>query len=338
MTPPATGTDQISADIAFDRVRALVNRLFAIVFLALAIVAIAGIGLRYAEVSREGRQSAANLAEVLSEYLVVRLGAIDGLLSKIVASSRRIGGPEGPPREWTSVLRSAMTGIPGVSAVVILDADGNVAHATIPQMAGLSWGDRPIFRQLATGHPNQLAIDLPFTMIAGDQVLVPIGRALTGSNGEFVGAAIATLVPSQLQDFYRKFDLGRDGIAWLLLSSGEVLLRQSSADTDGTASRGPPQFLSGRQISEDGFVAGPVEPGGSSYLTAYRRSEIGGVIAAVSFAERSLLARLWYDAVIVATVIVLAGAALFLAARKINSAVLDLVETGASGDDLANPS
>jgi hypothetical protein len=335
MTPPAIGMDQISADAAFNRVTALVNRLFAIIFVGLVVFAIAGLGLRYSEVSSEGRRSTENLAEVLSEYLVIRMGAVDGMLSKIIAGSRRIGGPEGPDRDWTSILRGATTGVPGVSSIVILDADGNIAHATIPQIAGLSWADRPVFQRLATGHANQLAVDLPFEMMVGDQVLVPIGRALTDPRGEFIGTAIATLVPNQLEEFYQTFDLGRDGVAWVLLPGGEVLFRHGFGDD--TTSRTPPLFISGKQIAEDGFVSGPIEPGGSNYLTAYRQTGIGGVVTAVSLAERDLLVGLWYDAAGVAAFIVIAGIFLLFAARRINSAVLGAMETASAADNTAPP-
>jgi hypothetical protein len=328
MTPLANGMDQVSADVAFSRAKALVNRLFAIIFVTLIVIAVAGLWLRYSEVTRDGRRNAENLADVLSEYLVIRLGAIDGLLSRIVAASRRIGGPEGPGREWTSVLRSAAAGIPGVSSIVVLDADGNITQATIPQIAGLSWADRPVFRQLASGHANMLALDLPFAMIVGDQVLVPIGRALTDPRGEFIGAVVATLVPGQLEDFYETFDLGENGVAWVLLPSGEILFRQGSANAPATGS--PPAF-SGGEFVGDGFLSGPIEPGGSNYLTAYRETGIGGVVAAVSLAESSLLARLWFEALAAGVLIVAGGVFLFFSARRINTANLGAVEAALTG-------
>jgi hypothetical protein len=335
MTPPATGMDQISTDAAFNRVKALVNRLFAIVFVALLVAVAAGLWLRYSEVIRDGRRSAENLANVLSEYLVVRLGAIDGLLSRVVANSRKIGGPEGSDKEWMSALRSATTGVPGISSVVILDADGTVVHATIPQIGGLSWADRPIFKELAAGHANLLAVDLPMSMIAGDQVLVPLGRSLTDPRGDFVGAAVATLIPAQLQDFYRTFDLGRDGVTWVLLPTGQVLFRQGAAEDDNVPPRDPPQFLSEHPMSEDGFVAAPIESGGPSYLTAYRKAEIGNVVAVVSLSEHDLLAGFWYGVAAGAVFVVVSAFFLFFAARKINSAVLSAIETAEADDDRA---
>ena len=88
---PADGENHTPADVALANARAMVGRLLTIAFLALLAAAVAGLALRYAEVGRDGRRSAENLADVLSEYLGIRLAAIDGVLFRVVATSRRIG-------------------------------------------------------------------------------------------------------------------------------------------------------------------------------------------------------------------------------------------------------
>ena len=320
------GQTRTPADIALASTRTLVGRLLAAVFLALVVVAAAGLALRYAETGRDGRRGAENLADVLSEYLEIRLGAIDGVLFRVVAGSRRIGGPTASEREWATALRTAMSGVSGLSSVIITDADGVVAHSTLPQTVGVSWAERPIFRTLRDGHPNLLAVDAPVSVVTGNQNLIPFGRVLTDPRGKFDGTAIATLVPGQLQDFYRTFDLGQSGMAWALLPSGAVLFREGSAE-DLTDIASLPALAIGRAAPPDGFVRGPLAPGGRDYLTAYRRSGIADLVVAVSLPRNDLLSWWRYEALAVLAFLCGAAAILLYARRRIIASVTEAVET-----------
>jgi hypothetical protein len=323
---PANGENNTPADVALANARALVSRLLAVVFLAIVVVAVAGIAFRYAEVGRDGRRNAENLADVLSQYLEIRLGAIDGVLFRVVASSRRIGGPAASEREWATALRTAMSGVTGLSSIIITDADGVVAHSTLLQAVGVSWAERSIFGALRDGHANLLAVGPPLSVVAGNENLIPFGRVLTDPRGEFEGTAIATLVPGQLQDFYRAFDLGQSGVAWALLPSGAVLFRAGSA-ADLASAAALSALPTAAAAPSDWFVRGPLAPGGRDYLTAYRRSDIADLVVAVSLSQSDLLSRWRYEALAVLVLLCATGAFLFYARRRINAAMTGAVET-----------
>ena len=330
---PADGEDHTPADVALATARALVGRLLTIAFLALLVAAMAGLALRYAEVGRDGRRSAENLADVLSEYLGIRLAAIDGVLFRVVATSRRIGGPAASEREWSTALRTATSGVPGIGSIVITNADGMVTYSTVT-IVGESWAERPIFQKLRDGHPNLLIADAPFVVGAGNERLIPFGRALTDARGEFIGTAVATLVPGQLEDFYSAFDLGESGLAWVLLRSGVVLFRAgAAADLENTAEL--PALAADRTAPPEGFISGPLGPGGPDYLTAYRTSRIADLVAAVSLPKAQLLSRWRYEALAAAIFILAVGLFLFFARRLIDRAVTGAVE--AAGVDGKSP-
>ena len=326
MTSADAGASLTATDAALLRARRTVNRLLTFIFAGLLLIAIAVVSFRYVETVGEGRREVNNLADLLSEYLVIRLRGIDGALTRVAADNLRLGGPDGQEREWSSAMRAAIAGVPGLSSLVILDAEGVVRHATVQQIIGLSWEDRDVFQKLARGVPNLLFVDAPVTMVAGNQVLVPFGRALTNPRGNFVGAAIALLLPNQLRDFLATFDLGRSGIAWVLLPSGETLFRDGAADNlDGTDTVESPLFAVDGPATGDGFVRGPLSPNGADYLTAYRKTAIGDLIVAVSIADRSFLQRWWYEAIGILVFVTIVGVLLYFAARRINSVMLDIV-------------
>jgi hypothetical protein len=164
------------------------------------------------------------------------------------------------------------------------------------------------------------------SVVAGNENLIPFGRVLTDARGEFVGTAIATLVPGQLQDFYRAFDLGQSGMAWALLPSGMVLFREGTAD-DLSDVASLPAPAPGSTTPSDGFIRAPLAPGGSDYLTAYRRSDLANLVVAVSLSGSDLLSRWRYEALAALIFLVGAGAFLIYARRRINAAVTAAVET-----------
>jgi hypothetical protein len=326
MTPPDTHTNSEATDVAVKRTRRLVNRVLAGIFACLLIAAIAVVFLRYMESVGEARREVNGLADLLSEYLVIRLRGVDGALTRIGASNRRLGGPQGSDREWASAMRSAIAGVSGLSSLVVLDADGVVRHATVGQIRGLSWADSPVFQRLARGVPNLLVVGNPVTMVVGDQVLVPFGRALTDPRGAFVGAVVALLLPHQLRDFLNDFDLGQSGIAWVLLPTGDVLFRDGAIDATVVGSaEGPPLFAGEATRNDDGLLRGPLFADGAGYVTAYRRTAVGDLIIAVSIASGSILRNWQYEAISVLAFVTAAGALLLFAVWRINAAMLDVV-------------
>ena len=338
MTPPADDlASQGPVEAALLRARTFANRLMAAIFIVLMIMAIAFVSLRYSEAVREGRSKAENLADLLSEYVALRLHGVDGALFRIAADNLRLGGPEGSSREWATALRTITAGVPGLSSMVILDAQGTVRHATLQQILGVSWADRRIFQELAKGVPNRLVVDPPMAMVVGDLVLVPFGRALNDPHGKFIGAAIATLIPNQLRDFLGSFDLGRSGIAWVLLPSGEVLFSDGAVDGLGETAGVTPLFARDNPMTGDGFADGPVVPGGADYLTAFRNSDIANLLVAVSIADENVLSSWSYEAVFTLIVIVVAGVLLFFAARRVNAAALEIVAAVEADGSSDNP-
>jgi hypothetical protein len=338
MTPPDLPDDQTPTDDALCRAQRLVNRLFAAIVAVLVVVAALTLSLRYVDAVGEGRREAGNLADLLSEYLVIRLRGIDGALSRIAADNRLIGGPEGSEREWAAAMRSAIAGVPGLSSLVVLDKDGVVRQTTVQQIRGLSWADRRIFREPAKGVPNIVVVDLPITMVAGSQVLVPFARALTDPRGDFMGAIVALLLPHQLRDFLGTFDLGQSGLAWVLLPSGDVLFRDGAVDALGPATDGEaPSFAAEASLKGDGVVGGPLVPGGADYITAYRKSAIADLVVAVSITDTRFLSRWKYEAVFASIFVAVAAVLLFFAARRIKAAAFDVAAAGHLDAQLDKP-
>jgi hypothetical protein len=273
------------------------------------------------------------MTQVLAEYLSFRLAAVDGVLARMVATSRRLGGPSLSPREWGLAMRSATSGVPGLSSVAITDSEGTILHSTILQIKGVDWSTQPVFQKLKAGHPNLLTAAPPIDITGGDQILVPIGRQLTDPQGQFIGTVVATLVPSHLQQFDEAFDFGAAGVAWVMLPSGEVLFRQVSGDIAHDAvDTERPEFAAAGFAEPDGVVQSPLIEGGANYVTAYRHATSADLVVAVSLAEGDFLPNWRYEIGTGLAFVALCAALLLYGRRRILAAIAD-AEADAGGPE-----
>jgi hypothetical protein len=314
----------------FARARRSLNWLISAAMAVVILMTAGVLWLRYDGASRDAARNARNMTQVLAEYLGFRLAAVDGALARLVATSRKVGGPTESPREWGLAIRNSTSGVPGLSAVSITDAAGTILYSTILQIKGVDWSGQPVFQKLKTGHPNLLTAAPPIEITGGDQILVPLGRQLTDPQGRFIGTVIATLVPSHLKDFDEAFDFGGAGVAWVLLPTGDVLFKQGSGDVaHDEIDTARPQFAASGLRAAEGVVSSPLTEGGANYVTAYRGATNADLIVAVSLAESDYMPA-WRNEIAAALVFIAVCAALLLFARhRILRAIGDAEADGA---------
>src|SRR5678815_922158 len=131
-----------------------------------------------------------------------------------------------------------------------------------------SRADQLLTRQLSANGARGLAVDTPFRGRSG-QWLIPLGRRLPSPDGNFAGVVVATLEPGRLAAFYRAVDVGREGMIWLMHPAGYVLFRQPAlSSAAGEPARANP--LLGPPPGSSGTLRAAFEPGGTTYLNAYR--------------------------------------------------------------------
>jgi hypothetical protein len=308
----------------FARARRSLNGLISAVMAVVILLTAGALWLRYDSAGRDAARNARNMSQVLAEYLGFRLAAVDGVLARLVATSRRLGGPSLSPREWGIAIRNSTSGVPGLSAVSVTNSEGTILYSTILQIMGVDWSGQPVFQKLKNGHPNLLTAAPPIQITGGDQILIPLGRQLTDPEGKFIGTAIATLVPNHLQDFDEAFDFGGSGVAWVLLPTGEVLFRQISGEvTDNAVDAARPEFAAAGLSAPEGVVSSPLVEGGPSYVTGYRRATNADLVVAVSLAKDDFMPGWRYEIAAALAFMALSGALLLFARQRILRAIGD---------------
>src|SRR3954468_20282225 len=207
---------------------------------------------RRAEVVRVAEARAGNLASILAEYGRDTFSAGDAALRQLPLRSQQIGGPAAADADWMPSLVAGRTGLTGIGAIAVTDAQGIVRHSTQPAIVGQSRRDQFLFRRLSSDPTDALVLNTPFlTVTEPKQYVIPVGRRLTTRSGAFDGIITITFTPAALRTFFRtRAELGtfiralhvvaRDAVSVLHPDGFVLVLEPSTANPIGESSAANP--------------------------------------------------------------------------------------------------
>ena len=296
-----------------DQLRVRINLALLGVFLLFVLLWTGLLWYRFSETVEAGERRAENLALILSDHLRRTIDAVDAALVQLSLHGSRAGGATVSREAWTLVLEAAHAGLSGVGSLSVTDETGRIIASTIPQIVGESRRDTLVFEHLASNPQPGPVADAPFRSLRG-QMLIPLGRSLTGPDGRFAGTIVATLEPARLREFYRSVDVGPHGVITVLHPEGVVLFREpSNRDPIGEPAQSDPVYLAQRDKPGSGVLRAALTPGGPSYLSAYRTLGLPPLVVAVSLAEADVMVS-WQNVSLLAMGLTAAlGVALLLA-------------------------
>ena len=283
--PPEQGSSEL---------RSSVRKLFAAIFLGLAIFTTINLWWRHSDQVAEARRDAKNLTLILSDHLQRSIDAINVALAQLAKYGDR-EGVSAPIDVWGPQLEIAMQALSSVGSLSVLDHQGRIVHSTIPDIVGQSRAGHFLFQELARDPEKRLVADAPFLSPRSGKTLMPMGRRINGAHGEFAGAIVATLEPERLRSFYQSIHVGTSGAIWLFHPAGFIMFREP-ADTDGLTGRivsGHP-LLTAAAPEKNGTLHAPLDNSGKSYLSSYRTLGNPPLVVAVSVSDAQIL-RIWFQ-------------------------------------------
>ncbi len=266
----------------------------------LALFALVGLaGLRGADlferreqILRAGDQRAANLTLILDGYLRQTFAAADASLRQLTIAGHRIGGAHAPSTAWLPILRSAWAGLTAIGSLSVTDAEGIIRHSTLPEIIGESRRGNFVFQRLVSATADVLVADTPVqTRFApGRPIAIPLARRLTNKTGSFDGVVVATLIPDSLRGFFRKVDVGREGIVTVWHLDGVVLAREPSGSNPiGETASGYALFDRMLRSGDSDVFRGSSTLGAPISRHAYRKLSDLRIALSVSLSEHELL-------------------------------------------------
>ena len=274
------------------RSRALIIGFTAAILIAVVLIETAGLWWGYNRSVSGAEKRATDLAAVLAEFMRGSFALADTSLRQLAVHAARVGGASAEEYEWDPILEAARAAMPvGASgSISVTDVKGIVRHATLRSIVGQSRASQYIFRTLSTTAGDELVIDTPFLARDGRYIL-PIGRRLTSRSGAFDGVVVTILETDTFRQFFRKLDIGAEGVITVLHRDGVVVFREpSTADPIGQSAEGDPLLPFARGPAGQGLRNGRLAPGGPSFVTAFENVRGPSLLVAVSLKRSEVLA------------------------------------------------
>lgn len=216
---------------------------------------------------------ARSLNRAFEEYTERALSQLDQVSGFIAYSVGRSGRDVDLP----GLLRQGLMREPGLIALYVADAGGNVIAST-GQGLGLNVADRDYFKVHAEGTAQGLYISKPLISRVSQDWTIQLSRRLQTPQGAFAGVVVVLTDPSYFTRFYDEQQLGRQGVISLVgldwtvrarrsgdrLWFGETagnnfLIHELARASEGTYSAtsrldGVPRLLAYKQLADRPFV------------------------------------------------------------------------------------
>ncbi|MBI1778285.1 MAG: hypothetical protein HYR63_23350 [Proteobacteria bacterium] len=194
-----------------------------------------------------------------------------------------------------AMLRQHIAGVRQVAALMVLNAKGDVTHASgaLPP-AGIRLGDHGFLGALAGDRSAGLQVSEPIRDANG-QWGIPLARRRSLANGDFAGAVVAVLDPLYFEEFFKAVDLGDDSAILLHRRDGTVLAGFPHVEsTIGTSYASLPPWTEVLSRDLAGIVRMPSPLDGSQRIVAVRALKAYPLVVIVSAGERAVLDQ-WVD-------------------------------------------
>lgn len=188
---------------------------------------------RYIAAIDQGKKSARNLAEILSEHTALTFENVERMLRE-AAKIRKdsLDGDYASLEDVNAALRLLAKTSPAVVAVGWTDAAGKVvAHSydgapprsNVSQMAHFA-----AHRDYAS---DRIYVSSPFRSAASNKWLTAASLRLSNDDGTFAGIVTTPLDQSYFAKIYRSIDLGKEGSILLLHRDGLLLAREPALES-----------------------------------------------------------------------------------------------------------
>ncbi|MDR7270143.1 diguanylate cyclase (GGDEF)-like protein/PAS domain S-box-containing protein [Pelomonas saccharophila] len=182
------------------------------------------------------RQSAANLAQTLSQSVSAGLKLVDNSLQTTLKRLDELQARGvADPRELARIAEEQRSLVPAVDALRVTDASGLVLNPG--DRPAVSMADRDYF-QAAKAEPTRTVVSEPVRgRLIGGWGLA-IARARTAADGSFLGVVYASIKAERFRDDFKRADVGAQGAVTLRSGSLQLIARHSLLDANPEAGTG----------------------------------------------------------------------------------------------------
>ncbi len=203
---------------------------FAIVLVATVVGALAW--LAYDARSRlleQEKSDLRNLAHSLAEHGFLTFQNVDLVLASI--AERTLYSPPPPPEHVNTYLRTRRQGLPQVSEFGILDEKGNWKSSSLNALPTSNEANSSWFTIHQDIEDSAVQISVPLHLRGMERWTVIVSRRINKEDGGFGGVAFAAIDLNFFTQYYKTFDVGKQGGIALFRTDGRLLAHSRSTDT-----------------------------------------------------------------------------------------------------------
>ena len=295
---------------------------------AAAIVALFSVDLwfRYGDAIEQGKMTAMNFAEILSEHTALTFENVERTLREAEKIRKdTLDGDYATLEETNAALRLLTKTSPFVVAVGWTDASGElVAHSYDRAPPRSNIATMPHFTTQRDSGNEGFYIAPPFRSAASDKWLTAASLRLDDKDGTFAGVVTAPLDQSYFAKMYRSINVGADGSILLLHTGGLVLAREPTLEgIIGRSFAGGPLLSQHLPKSNSGSYETLSVVDGRYRLAGYKAVRGLPLVMVVTYARADVLRPWRRHAIVFGPLVALAVAAIllgtFLIVRQTNT-------------------
>ncbi|MGQ0683337.1 ATP-binding protein [Bradyrhizobium sp.] len=253
--------------------------------------------LRYDATIEQGKRSAENFAEVLSEHTALTFENVERTLREVAKiRSDALHAHYVTADESNAALRLLMNTSPIVVAVGWTDAAGNlIAHSYDRPAPRTNVSGMDHFKVQRDRTEDRLYVSPPFLSAANGKWLTAASLRLSDADGSFAGIVTAPLDQSYFAKLYRSIDLGTEGSILLMHTGGLVLAREPFVeDVVGRSFAHAPLLTQYLPKSDSGAYETISVLDGRPRIAGYKAVRGLPLVMLVTYARADLL-RPWYN-------------------------------------------
>lgn len=206
---------------------------------ALVITVILG---SYDSIIRDNKRDLATLNTVLTEETSRTLESVKVVIDSVVerVTPEQLESPATfeaamRDRSVSRMLADRSTGMPHLSSVIVIDADGDIIaisseDAPVPH---LNVADRTYFEALRTDPLVGHFLSEPIVNRITGEVSLAMARRVTGSRGQLLGVVVGVLSVEYFHSLYRQLNIGDGGAITLWTMDGVLVARHPEIEGVG---------------------------------------------------------------------------------------------------------
>ncbi|WP_256080987.1 GGDEF domain-containing protein [Massilia sp. YIM B04103] len=267
----------------------------------------------------ESEVASANLVQAVGQHAYDTIKAADTVLVGLTERLEKEGQSSANLDRIHELLVHRVAELPQLHGIFVYAEDGSwLVNSQPTLLRNQNNADREYFKFHREHRDVDVHIGVPVRSKSTGEWILPVSRRLNRPDGRFAGVALATIKIEYFSDFFRRFNIGRDGAILLALDNGIMLVRRPfNPKTLGRdISRLPlfHEYLPKAPVATVTFTSGQ---DGVTRINSYRKLRQYPLVVSAALSRDEVLARWRADAYLNAGVVTLLVLALGLAGLRL---------------------